>query len=296
MCERTLKTNRAKEDDPTRAQARNRKSAEKKINQRLRSASRDVKVIFNDIPRTSKRVSDISLNRESMTVYDYDISAFGLGFLEDGIQRILDEWLVGIDEAAYYQENTEFAYRGGMMEALRDINQELITAAIAGALAASLPRSINVETYILSPDYQKQLELYLQRGTSEIKSLSKKTADQVYQVINSGLLAGKTPTDITKEINKRFKVAESNAKRIVHTEINRAYNDANIDAIVRMNELGIPMVGEHLSALLPTTRKNHAARHEKFYTAQQQANWWSEGANRINCYCKFIPRIKINKG
>lgn len=283
--------------DPTKTQARTRKKALRQIKSRLAGAGRDIKALFNAIPRTSKRVGSVSTN--ATTFYEYQYTPFELEAIEVEVQRILDTWLVGLDQAQYYQDDTEQAVRSGTLEALRDINQELITAAIAGALAASIPRNVNVETYLLSTEYQNNLNSFLQRGVSEIKGISNKAANQIYQVINSGLLAGQSPRDINKAINKRISVAGSDSKRMVNTEINRAYNSSKIDVIMRMNDLGIPMVGQHISALLDTTRRDHAERHLKLFTAEDQLIWWSSpmsksgsGANWINCYCSFVPKLK----
>ena len=285
-------------EDPTKTQARTRKRALRQIKSRLTRAGRDIKSLFKAIPRTSRRVGSVSTN--ATIFYDYQFTPFELESIEAEIQRILDTWLVGLDQAQYYQDDTEQAVRSGTLESLRDVNQELITAAIAGTLAASMPRNVSIETYLLSTEYQNNLNSFLQRGISEIKGISNKAANQIYQVINSGLLAGQSPRDINKAINKRIEVASSGAKRMINTEINRAYNSSKIDVIMRMNDLGVPMVGQHISALLDTTRRSHMDRHLKLFTAEQQLIWWNSpikesgsGSNWINCHCSFNPKLKV---
>ena len=130
-----------------------------------------------------------------------------------------------------------------------------------------------------------------------IKTLSDRTADQVNQMINLGIQAGNTPTQISEMITQRFDVARSSADRIANTEVNKAYNDARLNAVdVAAEQTGLRAGVIHLSALLPTTRQTHGDRHGNAYTTAQQRQWWNSDANRINCHCSTTTVLIDRQG
>ena len=53
-------------------------------------------------------------------------------------------------------------------------------------------------------------------------------------------------------------------------------------------DLGLQSREMHISALLPTTRETHRARHGTLHTVQEQKDWWSQNGSRINCRCSTI--------
>ena len=50
----------------------------------------------------------------------------------------------------------------------------------------------------------------------------------------------------------------------------------------------------HMSALAPTTRADHAARHGNLYTPQEAREWWARDANSINCRCS-VTEVLVNE-
>lgn len=289
---RILKLNLSRKEDPT-GQGRNRANLNKKIRARLANAQSEVIRLFKAIPRKSKVESNLSLNQETFTTYEYEATPESQDSLETAIQALIALWLLqGNNQDRpfdYYADaNVEESYLTGTLETIRDTNQDLNKIAVLGVLLASMPRSIDKNTVVLSQSYMDKLAKAKNDMYYELKGLSSKTSAQVYERINSGMKAGKAPREIIKDIKKRFAVSESGAKRIVVTQINRINSDAIMDTIEHLdNNTLLNVAGKHISALIPTTRPHHAARHENIYTNAQQSRWWDEGANRINCHCSF---------
>ena len=294
-----LKLNLSRDEDPA-GQGRNRANLNKKLKVRLSNAESHVIKLFNSIPRNSKTESNLSLNQDTFTIYDYDLSLFEQNELETQIEAILNRWLVLGDNSNkpldfYSDDNVEVAYRTGTLETVRDVNHDMEKAAIlggiVGALASLLPRRVDINTILFSPAYIESLSSYKADMFYQIKGLSEKVSSQLYERISSGVKSNKTPREIINDIKGRFGVANSSARRIVNTEINRIYNNSIMNTIDAVNVEGnIKAVGRHKSALLPTTRQSHALRHDKLYSTAQQRKWWdtdSNGTNRINCYCSF---------
>lgn len=291
-----LKVNLSREDDPT-GQGRNRANLNKKIKVSLANAQVEIIKRFNAIPRNANTESNLSLNQDTFTTYDYDFSPEQQEQLESEILAILIFWLLQ-DQFTnkpinfYSDTNVEESYRAGTLETVRDLNSELskiaVLTGISIAILASLPKSFDVETVLFSQKYLDTVSGYQNDMFYLLKGLSEKTSSQVFERISSGIKANKTPRDIIKDIRKRFGVSESSAKRIVQTETNRINNNSRTDTIDFINaNTTMKAVGRHISALLATTRPHHAARHKKLYTTSQQNRWWEQGSNRINCYCSF---------
>ncbi len=277
--------------DPT-GQGRNRNKATRRFQARLTVAEREVKALFRAIPR--KRTTQAILpNDNRATVYAYDLTTTGAIALQVDIRNIIDRSLETTNPAVppanwWWEPLIEQPYRQGTLEEIRDFNRLIGQATAAGVTgAAGLPLLItDPADVLLSAEYLDRLRGAVVRNYGLIKTLSDRTAEQVIFQINDGIQAGNTPSEIRDAITKRFDVSRSSAKRISNTEINRAYNDARLEAAKIAGERSGLRAGVlHISALIPTTRATHAARHGNAYTPDQQLKWWNSGVNRIECLC-----------
>jgi len=52
----------------------------------------------------------------------------------------------------------------------------------------------------------------------------------------------------------------------------------------------------HMSALSPTTRKTHAQRHGKLFTAQQIRDFWADPSNVEGCKCSIAAVLVDDQG
>lgn len=286
--------------DPT-GQARNRRVTTSHLVARLNRAERRVKKLFRSIPREISKTTVIVNEQTSATTYS--ISAPELEDFERQVRAIIDgELLDTLDEMIpldwYYSDDLELAYRQGTVEEVRDFNALIVGAIAAGSVVIGLPlREIPVESVLFSEPYRADLKKIQVSGFTDIKGLSDKVAAQSLQKINAGMQSKQSATAIAKEITERFKVSRSDAKRIADTEINRAYNNAKLNATELLSEeTGLRGGVIHVSALSTTTRPHHADRHGNAYTVIDQTQWWDTGANRINCKCSTTSILIDSKG
>jgi len=299
--------------DPT-GQARNRKKGELTLDRRLVRAEREVKALFRAIPRERRRQTSIVNQPTTTTIYDYQISDQELASLAASVAFILNQELLETQTGTmpanwYWQDNVELPYRQGTAEEVNRFNQIVAATIVAGLLvdvpaptgptlpgippaptvppALRLPPSaVAIESVLFSEPYRQALNNVFVSNFSVIKNLSERTSAQVIQQLNLGIQAGNTPTDIAKTITERFDVSRSSAERIARTEVNKAYNDAKINAVdIVAQQTGLRAGVIHTSALIATTRAEHAARHGNAYTTADQLQWWNSGSNRINCLC-----------
>lgn len=287
--------------DPT-GQASNRRKATRKLQARLSTAEKQVKQLFRAIPRERRLEAPIS-NENLIPVYDYQITADELEQLESNIRTavgaaVLDTQFDRMPPNWWWQNTIELPYRQGTAEEVVEFNKlvtdELVRTRTARGLST---QRLEVGFVLRSPEYLAELDKVYVRNFGQIKSLSDDTASQVIGVINRGINAKTTPTDITTAITERFDVSRSRAERIANTEINKAYNDARLNATeIAAKQTGLRAGVLHLSALIPTTRTTHAARHGNAYTVAQQLQWWESDANRINCHCSTRSVLIDNAG
>lgn len=60
------------------------------------------------------------------------------------------------------------------------------------------------------------------------------------------------------------------------------------DSEASAEQYGLNCLYMHLSALSPSTRKSHADRHGKLYTAAEMREFWSDPANVEGCQCGVV--------
>ena len=283
----SLNRSKKRKDDPT-GQASRRRKATRALVQRLKISEGAIKRLVREIPATRRTVTPIQ--NAVTVVYDYDITPEQLAQLEAQVRLVLDVQLETQNDTPsaiwFWTDQVEPPYRQGTLEEVNRVNQLIAAAIVAGLITDRFVQQVSVDQVLQSIEYQTALRRVVVTNYGTIKSLSSTTSSQVIQQINSGISAGLSPTDITKNITERFKVAQSSAKRIADTEINKAYNNAKLDSARIIEKQTRQRTGVlHISALLPTTRDTHAARHGQAYTIDDQQKWWDTGVNRINCKC-----------
>lgn len=292
------RSNRRKQD-PT-GQSKRRKSATVALSVRLTIAERAIKKLFRDVPRRRRSIVKIA-NAEETVFFEYELSAAALLLFEEEIRKVLDASLEIFGPTPqpfwFWADKIEPPYRQGTVEEIVRFNRLLTQAIIARTVTDPFIQTVPIEQVLQSSEYLSDLRNAVAKNYKTIKSLSGRTSAQVIQEINSGMSAGLPPSDISKGITGRFDVSRSNAKRIADTEVNRAYNDAKLDANERAaRRTGLRSGVIHISALLKTTRPNHAARHGQSFTTEDQRQWWDTGTNRINCKCSTISVLVDRAG
>lgn len=286
--------------DPT-GQAGNRKRSARRLSSRLVIAEREVRALFKNIPRKRKTTKVVVNQTEAF--YEYDLTPEQQEELAKLIEFINNAQLLETQTDVlqpnwFWNKDAEQPYRTGTLEETRDFTQLVSAAVLAGVVTLAIPlESVGSQQILFSEPYRQGLKQAQVHSFNSIKNLSKRVSAQVMQVITAGVESGKSPTEISKEITTRYRVARSSAKRIAETEVNKAYNDAKLNTTEALGEqTGLESGVVHISALLPTTRAEHAARHGNAYSVRNQMQWWNTGSNRINCKCTTRSVLINRKG
>lgn len=154
-----------------------------------------------------------------------------------------------------------------------------------------------VTQVLRSQPWQQRVALIQSRVFEEMQGFQGDTGQDLARVLRSGVENGLNPRDVAEDIRDRFGVSQSRAERIARTEINQAYRRARLDEDEDANQrLGIRTGLLWFSALSPTTRPNHAARHGRVYTQDEVRKFYSEGSEQINCKCSQSSVLLDDEG
>lgn len=144
----------------------------------------------------------------------------------------------------------------------------------------------SVAQILNSEGYLRRRGLIQAREFEEMKGLGGQIKADMSRVLTDGMSRGLGPLEIARNLTAQSGIEERRAERIARTEITTAYKRARWDEADEATEsMGLVTREMHLSALSPTTRATHAARHAKLFTTEQMRNWYSVDANSINCKC-----------
>lgn len=282
------------EQDPTR-QGANRARAERELNKRLKGAAAEIKTYLLNLQHTTSTVPDgnsLAMNRE---VYTYmldpyrDVRAFILdtidAWFETGEPTKPPRW--------FFDAFIRGPYDAGAADTIGRVN----LLAVQAGYEIGITSQLTFEQVLLSDAYQRRIEIVFQRTFNSMDKFSGDLGADLARAIGEEMINGKSPRTLAGIMAEQFDIKHSRAMTIARTEVNNAYRTARqqeAEEAAKRYDLEVKVM--HRSALLPTTRPWHAERHGKVYTILEQADWWAEGANRVNCYCNALEVMYDSKG
>ena len=244
-----------------------------------RRIARVKSAVFSDIAQAQKLVLE-SLEswpvevRNDFTAnafYEFLIDVFQVERLIQEIANVLRQG--GGPEAA--RRAAEAAFREGVAKSHTNLSglTDLITQSLTERLAdqQTLRRAVLAGT----------------RAFEEMEGFADQTATDLGRVLFEAIQSGENPRQTAKRIRERFSVSKSRAERIARTETTMALRRGRWDeARDQEQRLGMEVRLLHNSALIPgRTRDSHARRHGKIVTVEEEAAWYAQDANAINCLC-----------
>ncbi|MGH1594106.1 phage minor head protein [Yersinia proxima] len=222
------------------------------------------------------------------SAYIYDMTAQQLADLLERVQTILDDYLLeGIGQDIWALSYVSDEYQRGTLSAFTNLSVQSPVYASQTTLSALLS----------SPAYQNQISMAYVSTYSDWKGISDKVRADLANVISDAIGRGINPRETARLISKRLDISMSGAKNIAQTEQVGALRKAQwAETTWAKERLGLNTGLLWLSALKPTTRAWHAARHGRIYTVEEVEAFYAENGNRYHCYCSQIPAILNDKG
>lgn len=267
---------------------------------RERRAIADFKVRMRDIHRGMLRILDqqaytvVTINSAELAVnevvYRFELDENILARINAEIAILINAILLeGGERSLWFMDAyVEPAYQQGTAQSMANLSVQSAEYALARP---------TLESVLLSDPYRKRIGLVRARVFEEMRGLSDTMRGDLGSTLARGMAAGQNPRVIAKDIKTRIGVSQSRANTIARTEITAALKNARLDEDADARDrLGILMKQMQISALSPTTRPTHAARHAHLYTEKEVRDWRAVDANDINCKCSFVAVLIDEEG
>ena len=161
-------------------------------------------------------------------------------------------------------------------------------AAISTTYAASRP----LVAAMSSAPYQNRVAMAMQRSYTHFTGLSDAMQADLAQTIAQAIANGDNPRVAKAAIMERLGVSESRARLYAQSDITMTLRETTMgEGDDAAEALGIEIKYLWVSALLPTTRKNHASRHGRLYTSDEIKEFYSKNGERYNCHCSCVATL-----
>lgn len=229
-----------------------------------------------------------SLYQVNAGKFIYDMTAAELADLLQVVQSILDdELLEGGSQNLWAMDYVIAEYDRGTLNAFTNLS-------VQSQVYAS---QTTLQQLLSSPGYLNQIAAARLTTFSDWKVISDTARGDLTNIITDAVARGVSPRDTAQVISKRLDVSMSKAKTIAQTEQVGALRQAQRNEVDWAKErLGLNTAILWISALKPTTRTTHGARHGKTYTTDEVAEFYSKDGNAYNCYCANIPCLLDDEG
>ncbi|MFB4692261.1 phage minor head protein [Enterobacter hormaechei subsp. steigerwaltii] len=232
--------------------------------------------------------ADMRLYQVNAGKFIYDMSAQELADLLEAVQGILDDYLLdGGEKNLWAMDYVVAEAQRGTLEAFNNLSQQSQVYASQTTL----------QQLLSSPGYLNQISAARLTTFSDWKVISDTARGDLTNIITDAVARGVNPRETASLISKRLDVSMSKAKNIAQTEQVGALREAQWNETDWASErLGLNTGLLWLSALKPTTREWHRARHGKVFTTEEVRDFYAENGNRYNCYCAQVPALLDDNG
>ncbi len=276
-------------EDPTQT-AGNRKRVIDWMWRQAKGALGDIKKYADSVPRDRISVKDAPVNNKSQSVYTYDLNGYD-PYLT--IDEIINKWFDTTDPTPHREwffglEVDQVNRRGTVTEAER-INTL--------AEMVDLGPQYQVQKILLSDPYRERIRRVRQRVFEEMKGFTGDTANDLARALSNEMASGSGINEVKRKIAQRFNVKMSRAETIARTELGKSHRDTRRDMTKDSRDrLKLDTFEQWISALSPTSRPTHIARHLNFYTPEDDQKFYDVDANAINCICTQQTVIRAKNG
>lgn len=140
-----------------------------------------------------------------------------------------------------------------------------------------------------SAAYMRRASLVRARVFEQMEGFAGEAGRDLGRILFEAIESGLNPRAVRDTLAERFDISKGRAERIARTEITGALRRGRLDeALDAQEHLGIKIGMIWKSALSPSTRASHAARHGNVYPVQEVREFYARDGNQINCKCAPI--------
>ncbi|MEJ2800626.1 phage minor head protein [Comamonadaceae bacterium PP-2] len=247
------------------------RKARAQISHRFDGLLRDVLAVFNRIPVYSLNAEATQvrygITPEVMDQTMLDIQAALTRWIQDGRQpRYLFWWNPFVEQAAQL----------GTAQSAANLSQ----------LSSVYATARSLDQVIRSEPYRVRVGLARIKSYEHWTGLAADGQSRLASIIGRAVADGISPREAAKMIQFALNVSKSKAEQYAQTDITDTLRQARwAESEATEAELGIKIGMLWSSALLPTTRRTHAARNGSVYSTDQVRVFYAKDGNRYNCHC-----------
>ena len=239
------------------------------------------------------------------TGYQYQLDPLLMSQINSYIEALLNEIIYGNAQGEWSAGWWANSYSSGAYQRAAEqvITQTQLLAADAG-VTQELPslQYLRAEAVVMEPGFQRRLGSVYARLFEDMKGFTDVDKRNMAGIITRGMSAGQSPRVIAREMEKKGLEQDWRCLRIASTEVNQAYRQGSWDETDAVNDevfgdSDYLMKVMHMSALLATTRRDHAARHGTICTPTEEREWFATKATggQIQCHCSTVDILVSKK-
>lgn len=156
-------------------------------------------------------------------------------------------------------------------------------------LSATYAASRDLSSAIFSQPFQNRVAMAQIKSYEHWTALSAGERSVLSQIIGRGIADGKNPRALRAEIQERLGVSRSRAEGYAQSDVTDTLRQARwAENDWATENLGMNLGLLHVSALIPSTRATHAARHGIVYSTANVRDWYSRDGNLYRCHCSQV--------
>lgn len=249
------------------------------IRRRFDGLQREVLGIFGSI-RIVGELAQNDMADRPRTIYA--LTPEELAAVSYALQQALDRWLLEGKEARHlfwWAPFVSSASHAGAAQSVTNLSR------LSPAYAAA--RSL--QEVLFSEPYRNRVAMAQIKSYEHWTGLSAGEKSALSQIIGRGVVDGKSPRIVAKEIAERLGVSRARAEGYAQSDVTDTLRRARWDEQDwAIENLGMNLGLLHVSALIPTTRATHAARHGIVYSTANTRDFYSRDGNIYRCHCSQV--------
>lgn len=213
----------------------------------------------------------------------YDFQPEEYARFQEKVRLMMEEWIKEEPSGSLWMENyIEAAARDSTLTSQASLAQQSETYAAERQLS----------DIINSQPYQDRLAIAYQLAKAEWDHFNSRVMQTISESLMDSIGQGLSVQKTAKNLQKALGIEKNYAKKIAQTELLAIYRKSAWEEAKQARDLlGLDIKILHVSALKPTTRLTHAARHGQLYDPEQEELWYQQGGNKYNCYCSSVPVV-----
>jgi len=226
----------------------------------------------------------------NVTRYEFELNPAILAMMTEEIDRAVDRILLegGASSLWFTTFYVEPSYAAGTAAAWRNLGSQ------AEVYRLSRPELASI---LQSAPYRERLSYLAARQFENLKGITAETKASMSRILVDGFSQGLNPRDVARTLTEQAGIEARRGHLIARTEIGQALRQARLDESQQaQTELGITSRMMWFSALSPTTRATHMARHGQLYSAQAVREIYSRPGDACNCKCTQIEVLTDDMG